>query len=110
MKHLFFVLMIAITVVLLPYPGVALAADAQNGAKLFTVHCAACHRGGRNVIQADKTLKLDALQTNNIASVEAITAQIERGKMAMPSFKEKLSAEEMEDVATYVLNQAEQGW
>lgn len=74
MKHLFFVLMIAITVVLLPYPGVALAADAQNGAKLFTVHCAACHRGGRNVIQADKTLKLDALQTNNIASVEAITA------------------------------------
>lgn len=110
MKNLFFILMIAIALVLLPNNRVALAADAQNGAKLFTVHCAACHQGGRNVIQADKTLKLDALQANNIDSIEAITTQITQGKMAMPSFTAKLTAEEIEDVATYVLNQAKQGW
>jgi cytochrome c6 len=32
------------------------------------------------------------------------------GKMAMPAFKGRLTDEQIEDVATYVLDQAGKGW
>ncbi len=88
----------------------ASAADSANGAKVFTANCAACHMGGRNVVVAAKTLKQDALEKNNMNSLEAIITQVHNGKNAMPAFKNKLNDQQIEDVATYVLEQAEKGW
>ncbi|WP_421654345.1 cytochrome c6 PetJ [Leptothermofonsia sp. ETS-13] len=88
----------------------ASAADLQNGAKVFQTNCAMCHRGGKNIIAADKTLDKAALEKYGKDSVEAIAAQVKAGMNAMPAFKEKLSETQIEDVAAYVLEQAQIGW
>ncbi|HEY9597497.1 MAG TPA: c-type cytochrome [Cyanophyceae cyanobacterium] len=88
----------------------ALAADTVNGAKVFSANCAACHVGGRNVIMADKTLKKEALTKYDMNSLNAIVTQVTNGKNAMPAFKGRLTDQQIEDVATYVLEQADKGW
>ncbi len=87
-----------------------LAGDAANGAKVFSANCAACHSGGKNAIQANKTLQKDALEKYGMDSLEAITNQVYNGKNAMPAFRGRLKDQQIEDVATYVLSQAEKGW
>ena len=88
----------------------ALAGDAASGAKIFSANCAACHAGGRNVISGAKTLQKEALDKYEMNSLDAIVSQVNNGKNAMPAFKGRLSDAQIEDVATYVLSQAEQGW
>lgn len=88
----------------------ALAGNAANGAKIFSANCSACHMGGNNVIMANKNLKKDALKKYGMNSLEAIKTQVTNGKNAMPSFRGRLNAQQIEDVATYVLSQAEKGW
>ncbi len=88
----------------------ALAADATDGAKIFSANCAACHAGGRDVIMTDKTLKQEALEKYNMNSIDAIANQVTNGKNAMPAFKGRLSQAQIEDVASYVLAQSEKGW
>lgn len=86
------------------------AADASNGAKIFSANCASCHAGGNNLVNATKTLKKDALEKYDMYSLEAVKNQIINGKNAMPAFGGRLSDEQIEDVATYVLSQADKGW
>jgi cytochrome c6 len=43
-------------------------------------------------------------------SAEAIIAQVTNGKGAMPAFGKKLKADQIEDVAAYVLEQADKDW
>lgn len=50
------------------------------------------------------------LEANGKNSVAAIVAQITNGNGAMPGFKGRISDSDMEDVAAYVLDQAEKGW
>ena len=88
----------------------ALAADAANGAKLFSANCAACHIGGGNVVMGMKTLKKDALEKYGMNSLEAITAQITKGKSAMPAFLGRLKPEQIDDIAAYVFEQSEKDW
>jgi cytochrome c6 len=88
----------------------AFAGDAANGAQIFSNNCAACHLGGGNVVNAAKTLKLDDLTANGKDTVEAIQTQVTNGNGAMPAFGGRLTDQEIEDVATYVLVQAESGW
>ena len=88
----------------------ALAGDAASGAKIFSANCAACHAGGRNVIQGEKTLQKSALEKYSMNSLDAITYQVNNGKNAMPAFKGRLTDAQIDDVATYVLSQAEKGW
>jgi cytochrome c6 len=88
----------------------AWAGDAVNGAKIFNANCAACHAGGKNVVSATKTLQKGDLDKYGMNSLDAIIKQVTNGKNAMPSFNGRLSAAEMEDVATYVLAQSEKGW
>lgn len=38
------------------------AADLDAGAQVFAGNCAACHAGGNNVIQNEKTLRKEALE------------------------------------------------
>lgn len=88
----------------------AFAGDVASGAKIFSANCAACHAGGRNIISAAKTLNKDALEKYEMNSLDAIVYQVNNGKNAMPAFKGRLTDAQIDDVATYVLSQAEQGW
>ncbi|MGB3691934.1 MAG: c-type cytochrome [Spirulinaceae cyanobacterium] len=88
----------------------AYAGDAAKGAQIFSANCAACHMGGRNVINGAKTLNKGDLEKYGMYSEEAIITQVTNGKMAMPAFRGKLSAEQIENVAAYVLDKADQGW
>ena len=40
----------------------AFAKDIENGAQVFQANCAACHSGGNNVVQNEKTLRKEALE------------------------------------------------
>ncbi len=99
---------IAMLIVALGRP--ALAADVTNGGKIFGANCAACHMGGNNMVMANKTLKKDALEQFGVYSIDAITYQVINGKNAMPAFKGRLTEDQIRDVATYVLQQADKGW
>ncbi len=88
----------------------ALAADLANGANIFANNCAACHLNGGNVINGQKTLKQDALKRYDMASIDAIKSQVANGKNAMPAFLGRLTNSQVEDVAAYVIEQAENGW
>ena len=100
----------AILILALERPATADTADIANGAKIFSANCAACHAGGRNIVAAPKTLKKEALEKYNMNSLEAIVHQVQNGKNAMPAFKNRLKDQQIEDVANYVLEQAEKGW
>lgn len=110
MKKILSVIVLGVAIFTIAFTRPALAADTANGAKIFSANCAACHIGGRNVVAAAKTLKKDALDKYNMNSLEAIVHQVQNGKNAMPAFKGRLNDKQIEDVAGYVLEQAEKGW
>lgn len=83
--------------------------DPANGAKLFSANCIACHAGGNNLVIADKKLTKEALEKYGMFSAGAIITQVTNGKNVMPSFA-RLGADNIADVAAYVLQQAEAGW
>ncbi|NEP18675.1 MAG: c-type cytochrome [Leptolyngbya sp. SIO4C1] len=99
-----------ITAISLLWATPAVAADLAQGAQVFSTNCAACHAGGRNVVNAAKTLQKSDLEKYDMASLEAIKYQVQNGKNAMPAFSGRLTAEQIENVAAYVLDQAENGW
>jgi cytochrome c6 len=90
------------------------AADLAHGAQVFSANCAACHMGGGNVVNAERTLKAEALEAyleNYTADhAAAIATQVTKGKNAMPAFLGKLSETDIEDVAAYVEDMASKGW
>jgi cytochrome c6 len=86
------------------------SSSAPDGAKVFASTCAACHIGGTNVLLANKNLSQEALEKFAMNSVEAIRTQVTQGKNAMPSFAKKLTPEEIDTVAGYVLQKADAGW
>ena len=102
--------MLLIMSVMFTFSSQVFAADIENGERIFTANCAACHAGGNNVIMPEKTLKKDALEANGMNAVSAITYQVTNGKNAMPAFGGRLSDGDIEDVANYVLSQSEKGW
>jgi len=114
MKKITAVLGFVFGVLLLLVPP-AYAGDIDQGKQVFTANCTACHAGGRNVVQANKTLKQDALESylENYGAdhnISAIVYQVTNGKNAMPAFGGRLTAEQIENVAVYVNSQAENGW
>lgn len=89
---------------------IALAADTTNGEKIFSVQCAGCHINGSNIVRRGKNLKLKALKKNNMDSIEAISSIVANGKNNMSAYKDRLTEQQIQDVATYVLDRAEKGW
>ena len=79
-------------------------------ASLFTKHCAGCHAGGGNVVRRSKTLRQKALERYGYDNVTKIAQIITNGKGVMSSYRDRLSAEEIEAIAQYVLSQAETDW
>lgn len=110
MRKIISVMLLGIALFTFAFSSPAFAADPASGAKVFNANCAACHAGGKNLVQPAKTLKKDALEQYGMNSAEAIIAQVTNGKGAMPAFKAKLKPEQIEDVAAYVLEQAGKGW
>lgn len=110
MKQLLIVLLIMLSALTIPFNPPALAADTANGAKIFSVQCAGCHVNGSNIVRRGKTLKQKALKRNGVDSLEAIASLVANGKNNMSAFKDRLSEKQIEDVAAYVLEQAEKGW
>lgn len=88
----------------------ALAGDAASGAKIFSANCNSCHLGGKNVVNAAKTLSKVDLEKYSMLDLEAIKTQVTNGKGAMPAFKSRLNPQQIDDVATYVLEKANKGW
>ncbi|WP_420485267.1 cytochrome c6 PetJ [Iningainema tapete] len=88
----------------------AFAADITNGAEIFSVQCAGCHINGGNIVRRGKNLKLKALKKYNMDSIEAISSIVTNGKNNMSAYKDRLTEQEIQDVAVYVLEQAEKGW
>jgi len=88
----------------------AIAADNAIGAKVFNANCAACHMGGGNVVSAAKNLKAEALKQFSMDSTDAIIAQVTKGKNAMPAFGARLTDDQIQAVAAYVLDQSAKGW
>lgn len=110
MKKILSIILLGITIFTFAFSSPALAADSVNGAKLFSANCASCHAGGKNLVQAQKTLKKDALEKYDMYSAEAIIAQVTKGKNAMPAFQGRLKPNQIEDVAAYVLEKADKDW
>lgn len=109
MRKLLTVLLLAFTL-LTAFSVPTLAADTANGAKIFSVHCAGCHLNGGNIIRRGKNLKLKALKRNGMDNVEAIASIVANGKNNMSAYKDRLSAQEIQAVSAYVLEQAEKDW
>lgn len=107
MKKIISVLLLGIAIFTFTFSDMALAAD---GAALFSANCAQCHARGKNLVNAAKSLKKADLEKYEMYSSEAIIAQITNGQGAMPAFGKKLKADEIQGIAAYVLEQAENGW
>ena len=87
-----------------------LAADLEQGAQVFSVHCVGCHVNGGNIVRRGKNLKLKTLERNGLDSVEAIAQLVTNGKGIMSAYGDRLTEAEIQNVSAYVLKQAEQGW
>ena len=89
-------------------PFAAFAADIEAGAQVFAGNCAACHAGGNNVIQNEKTLRKEALEQYLEGGLKpsSIVYQVTNGKNAMPAFGGRLDDDEIQNVAAYVFDQA----
>ena len=88
----------------------ASAADTVNGEQIFSVHCAGCHINGSNIIRRGKNLKKQALKKYGMDSIEAVTSIVTNGKNNMSAYKERLTEQQIQDVAAYVLEQAKKDW
>ena len=75
----------------------------ESGEKLFSQNCSACHLGGINIIIPEKNLTKETLAENGMNSISAISYQILNGKNGMPAFGGRLTEEEIEKIANYVL-------
>ncbi|MGK7875960.1 MAG: cytochrome c6 PetJ [Xenococcaceae cyanobacterium] len=110
MKKLLLVVLLVLAATTFTFTSPAFAGNAAKGAMVFTANCNACHLGGKNVVNPTKTLSKSDLQKYDMNSIEAITKQVTYGKNAMPAFGGRLSPQQIEDVATYVLEQSDKGW
>lgn len=109
MKLIIF-LLITLIILTSPFSSQALAADTANGAQIFSVHCAGCHDKGGNIVRRGKTLKQKALKKYGMDSLDAIASIVANGKNNMSAYKDRLTEQQIKDVAAYVLEQAEIGW
>ena len=112
MRHLLSLALAAL--IALFTPSMVSAADVAHGEQVFSSNCAACHIGGGNVVNGQRTLQQDDLKAYlanyNDGHEEAIAYQVTNGKNGMPSFGPKLSDADIADVAAYVESQSINGW
>ena len=92
------------------------AAVADTGAVIFETKCAACHANGGNVLNPQKTLDAKALEKFKYNEQAAVVQLLKNGKGQMPKYQgaippiSRLSDEDIEAVAQYVLDTSARGW
>ena len=109
-KITFSICLISIIALNIIFPSTAFAAETNNGAKIFATNCAGCHINGGNIVRRGKNLKMRALKKYGMDSVDAIASIVTNGKNNMSAYKERLTEQEIQDVAAYTLQQAQQNW
>lgn len=82
----------------------------DSGAVVFEANCAGCHINGGNIVRRGKNLKSKALHKYKVDNEEAIANIVTNGKGIMSAYGDKLSAEEIANVSSYVLQQAATNW
>ncbi|NEO20572.1 MULTISPECIES: cytochrome c6 PetJ [unclassified Moorena] len=112
MKKILIAILLVFALITFSFPDSALAAgNPANGKIVFNANCNACHMGGKNVVKHEKTLKKEALKKYlkdyDASPTKAIIKQVTNGKGAMPAFRGRLKPAQIEDVAAYVLDQAD---
>ena len=75
----------------------------EEGKILFSQNCIACHMNGINVILPEKNLKFESLKANGMDNSKSIEYQIRNGKNGMPAFGGRLKNEEIEKLASYII-------
>lgn len=80
------------------------------GKEIFSINCAGCHPNGSNIIRRSKNLRLKTLQKNGYDSIEAIADLVMNGKNNMSAYKDRLTETEINQVAEYVFQKAENNW
>jgi cytochrome c6 len=88
----------------------ACAINLEKGEKIFQVNCSVCHENGNNIIIAEKNLKKENLETNGMNSISSISYQVTNGKNGMPAFGGRLTENDIENVANYIIYQAERNF
>ena len=83
---------------------------AETAPELFEVNCAGCHPNGANIIRRVKSLKQKALNRHGYTSVDAIATLITNGKGLMSAYGDRLSEDDITNLANYVLDQAAINW
>ncbi len=111
MKKLVGIVCIALAAITMLFSAPASAEpDLAVGKQVFAANCVACHKGGANLVIANKNLQKATLAQYGMDSMEAIQTQITKGKNAMPAFAGRLDPNQIESVAAYVFAQADAGW
>lgn len=82
----------------------------DQGEKVFTNNCSVCHLGGKNIIIPEKNLQKETLEANGMNTISAISYQVINGKNGMPAFGGRLTEKQIEEVATYVLQQSQKNF
>jgi phosphoribulokinase len=97
---------LSVAAVFAPIP--AYADSVTSGEKVFEANCAACHLGGANYIYDEFSLQKEALDKylKGGRTETAVITQVTNGRNAMPAFGARLSEEQIKDVASYVIDMA----
>eukprot|EP00210_Caulerpa_lentillifera_P003577 g3412.t1 len=92
-----------------------------SASELFDRSCAGCHIGGGNIV-GGRTLKLKDLEAEGLLDADSLVQVIANGRRRMPGFGQsctpqgqctfgaKLTEVEIQSLAEFVLDQAQNGW
>lgn len=87
-----------------------LNATTNPPAELFAIHCVGCHPDGGNIIRRSKNLRPKALSRYGYTDTDSISQIITNGRGVMSAYKDRLTSAEIFALASYVLEQADNGW
>jgi cytochrome c6 len=76
------------------------------GKQLFFANCNVCHISGKNLIIPEKDLKRETLEMNGMNNFNSIIYQITNGKNGMPAFGGRLTELQINELASYVLEES----
>lgn len=78
--------------------------QSKSGEDLFKQHCALCHPDGGNVINPEKTLHKEALESNNIKTPSDIIETMRNPGPGMKKFDEEtIPDKDAKEIAEYIL-------
>lgn len=104
------------------FPALVSADEGRTAAAVFNSTCAGCHAGGGNIVRPNATLRMEDLKKYDIADPSELYKIIYSGRASMPgygkecapkgacTFGPRLSDEEVQGLANFVYQQAQNGW